>query len=58
MSNIGPTKDLKNRDIPQVPSESRALLALNTAIQAARASEADKQFIAASLEIKKLADFE
>lgn len=51
-------QDLRNQNIPEAPEELKSLLALNTAIEAARASEADKQFIAAALEIKTLADSE
>lgn len=60
MSDTGTTQgfgqDVRNKNIPQTPLESRSLLALTAAIKVARAGEADKEFIAASLEVKTLAD--
>lgn len=51
-------QDAKNQNIPEIPTELESLVALNTAIAAARASEADKRFVVAALKIKTLVDFE
>ncbi len=53
MRNRGTAQDLQ---VQETPKELKSLLALNTAIAAARASEADKEFIEAARQIKKLAD--
>jgi hypothetical protein len=58
MSENGTVQALKDQKIPEAPSGLRTLLALNTAIASARASEADKEYIAAALKVKTLADFE
>lgn len=47
----------KNQNISEAPSDLRTLLALNTAIEAARTSEANKKYIAAALEVKMLSNF-
>lgn len=52
MSDTGTARDLNKQEIPL---ELKSLAALNAALKAARASEADKQFIAAALEVKALA---
>lgn len=58
MKEHGTAQDLGNGNIPEPPLEIRSFLALNTAIEAARASEADKKFIAAALKVKALTDTE
>lgn len=54
MSNHSTAKEIK---APDTPVELNSLLALNVALAAARASETDKQYIEAAMQVKKLADF-
>jgi len=48
--------DMKSEKIEDAPAELKSLIALNTALEAARASETDGKFISAALKIKILTD--
>jgi len=49
-------RDIKSEKIVDAPAELKSLIALNSALEAAHASETDEKFIAAALKIKTLAD--
>jgi|GEM_PF-3754964 len=50
--NIAPA--VKSEKIQDAPADLKSLIALNSALEAARASETDGKFIAAALKIKTL----